>query len=149
MKKIIYIINLKSLINTYKLYINMDSKIHIKYIVFAKEMLKLMEFQKYINIHQNFNKKSVLINYFEELYNYISNFDSIINDKKNNIINMIKTLITEKIIVNTEYLENDLIFEEDYLITLEIFKLILEYDELEIEKKEKKLIKKFNKIRLD
>jgi hypothetical protein len=134
----------------------MDSKIHIKYIVFAKEMIKLMEFQKYINIHQNFNKKSVLIDYFEELYNYISNFECKYNEKKYNIINMIKTLITEKIIVNTEYLENDLIFEEDYLITLEILKLILEYDKIEdnpddLKSKiiEKKLIKKFNKIRLD
>jgi hypothetical protein len=60
----------------------MESKIHIKYIVFAKEMKNLMEFQKFIDIHQNFNKKSILVDYFEELYNYISNFDCKYNNKK-------------------------------------------------------------------
>lgn len=134
----------------------MDYKIPIQYIVFAKEMKNLMEFQKFIDIHQNFNKKLVLVDYFEELYNYISNFDCKFNNKKNNIINLIKTLITNKIIINTDFLDNDKTFNDDYMIVLEIFRLILEYDNInenfeEINKKkvEKKLIKKFNKIKLD
>ncbi len=136
----------------------MDSKITIKYIVFAKEMIKFMEFQKFIDIHHNFNKKSILIDYFEELYNYISNFDLNFNNKKYNIINMIKTLITQKIIINTDFLENDETFDEDYIIVIELLRLILEYNNIEEnfeeidekkEKVEKKLVKKFNKIRLD
>jgi hypothetical protein len=97
------------------------------------------------------------------LKNYIIIFQILIVNiiiKKNNIINLIKTLITNKIVINTDFLENEKTFNEDYMIVLEIFKLILEYDNIydninnnfeENEKKniEKKLIKKFNKITLD
>jgi hypothetical protein len=131
----------------------MDSKITIKYIVFAKEMIKFMEFQKFIDIHHNFNKKSILIDYFEELYNYISNFDLNFNNKKYNIINMIKTLITQKIIINTDFLENDETFDEDYIIVIELLRLILEYNNIEenfeeIDEKKEKVEKNF-KIQID
>jgi hypothetical protein len=133
----------------------MDSKLPIHYIVFAKEMKNLMEFQKYIDIHQNFDKKYILVDYFEELYNYISNFDCKYNNKKNDIINLIKTLITNKIVINIDFLENEKSFNDDYMIVIEIFRLILEYDNIndendnDIKKVEKKLIKKFKKITLD
>jgi hypothetical protein len=113
-----------------------------RFVIFAKEMKKLMEFQKYIEIHQNFDKTNILINYFEELYTHIENLDKVED---------IKNILLNKIISNTEFLSNENTFDIEYSLVIDVFNLIINFENNNIENNniENKLSKKLNKIRLD
>jgi hypothetical protein len=113
-------------------------EIETKFFIFAKEMKKFMEFQKYIGINQNFDKKNILINYFEELYTHIENL------KPSPKIDAIKTLVLNKIISNDQFLSIEEIFDEEYSLVIEILNLVLNLQDNEVE-----ISRKINKIRLD